>query len=439
MRRPSVKMLLALASTISVVLLLLPAWSDVQLGHTGYECQRGFGIGVAGTGSRSQTAIHYRLFVNRFHAPAERNSDGTLAGVVRDPSDTQPDPNRKRIVDAPGGCREDVQGLISFAGQGEDAVFRAMLERRYDELLRLYVFYGLNRPLTTAEKYRVESNIESFRSLGVPYPILHLPLWIDGLAIVHNLSCPTGNEGNRLNLSPTTLSQIFSGLITKWNEPGILSDNPRMNPGDCDQSVRAAVRADASEQTTVFKDYLSKRNPQWRSLKEPQLNTQWPATLPGTCRGRGDAGVATCVAGQPGSIGYVSFPEAFQQGLKAAAVQNGSGSYEHPTLEGCSQAASVPSAGYPPSAAGDWSNTSLTDSPIGYPICSLQFGLAFQIMNFSYEGRASIAQVRTVKDYLKWTALGATQSALADYQLARLPDELRRIALEGADSIRHEG
>lgn len=400
-----------------------------------FECGHRFGIEVAGIGPRSQTMLHYRLFISRFHASAERKTDGRLANLE-------------------GGCRDDVQGLIHFNGQNEDIVIRAMILRHTDALRRAYRFYGLDRPLTVAERKRAETEAETLRSNSIPYDILHLPVSVDGLAVVANLSCRTGNNSdgsdpsrpaNELRLSSQALSGIFSGRVTNWKDDLIKASNPGLE--NCDQTVRVAIRADVSGQTAAMKDYLSKRNVEWRPLMEPQLNTQWPLTLNPHCRGLGDEGMGTCVAGQPGSIGYVRFPEAFSRGLQTVSVENRSLEFVPPKLRACTAAATSPSAGIPQNSREDWSNTSLTD-PVGIPggepmyaICTLQFLLAFQNFYNAYYRTgdpSNIQEIRTVKDYLKWTLIPATQKRLEQFQLAPLPLNLRELSIQGVESIVEE-
>lgn len=422
----SAKRLFAVTVMIFMALPLVPSWSQ-QIGNIGFECQKRFGGEIVGIGSRSQTIVHYRVFINRFHASAERTVNARGEEV---------------LTNYNGGCREDAQGLVHFQGENDSGVIRAMRTRAYDPLLRRYVFYGFSRPLTSGEKTRIETDAESLRpSLG--NVVLQMPAWIDGLAIAHSLTCPTGNPGGALRLTSAALSQIFQGIATRWNDPAITPTNTGLLA--CDQTIRVAVRADVSDRTTVFKDYLSKRAPQWKPYMEPQLNTQWPPTLLNPCRGRGEDGVATCVAGQAGAIGYVAFPETFSRGLRTAQVENRSASFVAPTLEECTRAgglvdsdsgASQVDPRYPP-ASGDWSGVSLTDPPIGYPICSLQFVDAFQIMNFSYGGQIGVDKVRSVKDYIKWISLTQTQDRLSAYHLVRLPESLRKITEDGAASIRY--
>lgn len=385
---------------LSVGLLVLAALAPAleglaQVGYHGWRCvedpsRTGFGSEIYGIGSRAQAAVQYRLFVNRFDA----------------------------------ACRTDVQGLVTFRGEGEAAVIDAMLQRTTDALGRPYTFYALDRALTSAEKTRIES--DAVAGLFRVSPVVQVPLWIEGIAVAYNLACTT----EPLNLSSPALGAIFGGVATRWNDPLIVAQNPALE--DCDQAIRVAVRSDASAQTLTFKDYLSKRNPSWDAFERQEANRQWPPALLDPCRGRGDPGMVACVAGQPGSIGYVGFAQAFLNGLATARVENRSG-FVAPSYAECTRAAEIPA--YPPRADLDWSQVSLTDPAAGYPICSLAYALAFEKMNPAYGGRITTAEVRSVKDFI-WTAVRPeTQRRLTRYGIAPLPALLRLIAEQGADSI----
>ncbi|HVL89931.1 MAG TPA: substrate-binding domain-containing protein [Actinomycetota bacterium] len=387
------------ASILPIVApLIFAVASMADIGYLGWRClespqREGFGSEVYGIGTRTQAALQYRLFVNRFSAE----------------------------------CRPDVQGLVSFRGESEDVVVGSMIQRERDPLGRPYTFYALDRPLTTAEKERIETDADG-RLLRIS-PVLQIPLWIEGIALAYNPPCPVTG----LKLSSAALTAVFSGVAERWNDPLLVTDNPQL--ALCTSAIRVAVRSDDSAQTTVFKDYLSKRSASWKAYMTPDRNRDWPATLLDPCRGRGDQGMVGCIAGLPGSIGYVGFAEAFRNGLPVAAVENRAG-FVGPSLDECTRAAESPTGGYPARADLDWSATSLTDPPSGYPICNLVFALAFEKMSPAYGGSITVAEVRTVRDFV-WTAVRAdTQRRLTRYGVAPLPEFVRSLIAEpGAESI----
>ena len=62
-------------------------------------------------------------------------------------------------------------------------------------------------------------------ALGKPSTMIHLPIVAGPVAIAYNLP---GNAGKTLSLSADTISGIFAGTITKWNDPAIVKDSNRV-------------------------------------------------------------------------------------------------------------------------------------------------------------------------------------------------------------------
>ena len=62
-------------------------------------------------------------------------------------------------------------------------------------------------------------------ALGKPSTMIHLPIVAGPVAIAYNLP---GNAGKTLSLSANTISDIFAGKITKWNDPKIKADSNRV-------------------------------------------------------------------------------------------------------------------------------------------------------------------------------------------------------------------
>ena len=63
-----------------------------------------------------------------------------------------------------------------------------------------------------------------FPSATKPATIKHAPIVAGPIGILFNLS---GNNGKTLTLSADTIAGIFSGKITKWNDPAIVKDSNR--------------------------------------------------------------------------------------------------------------------------------------------------------------------------------------------------------------------
>jgi len=61
-------------------------------------------------------------------------------------------------------------------------------------------------------------------SSGAPSNLIYAPIYAAPLALMYNL--PSVKEP--IYLTPVTIAKIFSGLITKWNDPAIVADNERV-------------------------------------------------------------------------------------------------------------------------------------------------------------------------------------------------------------------
>jgi phosphate transport system substrate-binding protein len=121
---------------------------------------------------------------------------------------------------------------------------------------------------------------------------IDLPVYISPIAVAFNL------EGiKRLNLSSDVIARIFTGQITRWDDPTIVAANPgtKLPP----LTITAVHRSDDSGTTENFADYLHQTAPQaWPY--EP--DGMWP--LPEGFAADGTSGVTETVRSTPGSITY---------------------------------------------------------------------------------------------------------------------------------------
>ncbi len=82
-------------------------------------------------------------------------------------------------------------------------------------------------------------------------PFLYFPTVAAPITVSYNLSGVSD-----LKLSPETLSKIFDGQITKWNDPAIAADNSGTSLPST--SITIAHRSDGSGTTANFTAYLVK-------------------------------------------------------------------------------------------------------------------------------------------------------------------------------------
>lgn len=122
--------------------------------------------------------------------------------------------------------------------------------------------------------------------------LIEIPAYIAPIAVPYKL------DGiDNLELPPQTLADIFSGKITRWNEPAIAVTNPGVTlPAT---RIAPVHRSDESGTTENFTEYLGTTAPAaW--TYEP--SGSWP--IPGGEAAKGTSGVMQAVNAGTGTIGY---------------------------------------------------------------------------------------------------------------------------------------
>ena len=136
-----------------------------------------------------------------------------------------------------------------------------------------------------------------------------------------------------LRFTPELLAEIFSGRITKWNDPRIRAINRGVNlPA---QEIAVVHRLDGSGTTFVFSSFLAKADPQWRGTIGAASTLHWPVGQ----AAQGNGGVAKALTRTPYSIGYLEFIYALTNELSYGAVENAAGKFIRPDVDSIASAA----------------------------------------------------------------------------------------------------
>ncbi len=194
--------------------------------------------------------------------------------------------------------------------------------------------------------------------------IIHAPVVAAPIGILHNLP-----SRNTLSLSASTIAGIFSGTITRWNDPAIIKDNNRAyekviyktkngavvkdSKGDPivakkiatttrytlpDKPIKVVYRSDSSGTTENFTNYLNKSAPTiWTKPKAAVFTTSFPGNINspenlGRIVGASSSSGVSQVAGKtPYSITFAEVNYAVANKLKVAHVINNAGNAVEPT------------------------------------------------------------------------------------------------------------
>jgi phosphate transport system substrate-binding protein len=188
------------------------------------------------------------------------------------------------------------------------------------------------QPVGSAAGIRqIKSKIVDFGASDAPLPpeelggagLLQFPLVIGGVVPVVNID---GVGPGQLRLSGPVLADIYLGKITRWNDKAISDLNSELTLPD--QAIVRTHRSDGSGTTYVFADYLSKASLEWRA----QVGVGAFVEFPGGVGGKGNEGVATFVASNKGTIGYVEYAYAKQRNLAPVLMENHDGNRAQSTV-----------------------------------------------------------------------------------------------------------
>ena len=149
-----------------------------------------------------------------------------------------------------------------------------------------------------------------FDSCAADSGIVEFPAYISPIALIFNV------EGvDSLKLDAPTVAKIFSGKITKWNDPAIAAQNPDATLPDV--NIAAVHRSDESGTTGNFTDYLSAAAPEDWTVGSIE---SWPTEFGGE-GAQGTSGVVEAVKNGVGTIGYADASRA--EGLGTVEIKVG--------------------------------------------------------------------------------------------------------------------
>ena len=237
------------------------------------------------------------------------------------------------------------------------------------------------------------------------YPdLVNIPLAVAALMVVCNV--PGVRPSTHLKLNGTVLARIFSGTITRWNDPAIRNLNPGAAlPGS---AIVLVHRADSSGSTFLFTSYMNAQDPADWSSSLIGTTVAWP-NQPGEIGAKGSSGIVSAVASAPGSIGYVGvsyLSAVIKAGEDEVALGNSSGNYVLPS-------ATTIQAGL----------ASFTNTPANETISLINGsgGQVYPIINYEYAivnvSQLSTTLAQDLRAFLSWAiSSGTAQLAQVNFQ-----------------------
>lgn len=154
--------------------------------------------------------------------------------------------------------------------------------------------------------------------------LLQFPAVMGGVVLVVNIP---GMKAGELKLDSESVCKMYTGEITKWNDPKIKGMNPKLKLPNSEITV--VHRSDGSGTTAIFTGYLNDVCSTWKEKVGTGTSVSWPVGI----GGKGNEGVANYVQQQKNSIGYVEFAYAQQNKMTYTLLKNSAGTFVAPSFK----------------------------------------------------------------------------------------------------------
>jgi phosphate transport system permease protein/phosphate transport system substrate-binding protein len=262
---------------------------------------------------------------------------------------------------------------------------------------------------------------------ALPSAAVHIPETIGSVVAAYNVA----GMDKGLKLTGPILADIFSGKITKWDDPKIkeLNADRPLPPSD----IIVVHRSDGSGTTFVWTSYLSGVSQDWNQTIGAGKSVQWTVGLGAP----GNEGVSSTIKNTPNSIGYIELTYALTTDMDYASLKNKAGNFVEPSLESTQAAAqaaimngnstSNSSTGANsgvtlPSSDQPWTNVSLLDASgsNSYPIASFSYLLLYKELSTNIK---SMAKAKALAEFVNWAITDGQQFA-SPLHYVPLPDSV---------------
>jgi len=234
--------------------------------------------------------------------------------------------------------------------------------------------------------------------------LVQFPMVMGGIVPVVNID---GIGPAQMVLDGPTLADIYLGKITKWDDAALKALNPSLKlPSSAIIVIR---RSDGSGTTYNFAHYLAKMSEGWKKNVGVSTALEWPVGI----GAKGNEGVANNVMQANGSIGYVEFAYAKQNGLAYTKMVNASGKTVTPSLASFQAGA----------ANADWNSEPgfavILSNPAGATAWPMTASTWILMYREAKDAEASAAAVK----FFKWAFASGDKMAM-DLDYVPMPDSV---------------
>ena len=183
----------------------------------------------------------------------------------------------------------------------------------------------------TAEGYQGVDPVTQVSDTSLGRPYAYLPIAAGGTAFPYQLKFD-GKQVENLRLSGETLTKIFTNVITNWDNPEITRDNNGVALPSL--PITPVVQSEGSGATAQLTTYFNTEyKSTWQTFSHGVGETEYFPRAGNQIAQNGSSGAMNYIssASANGSIGYVEYYYALNQGYPVAKMLNSAGYYTLPT------------------------------------------------------------------------------------------------------------
>ena len=260
----------------------------------------------------------------------------------------------------------------------------------------------------------------------------YIPIVGGPIAVLYNIP---GIKSGEIRLDADAIAKIYSGKVTKWNDPVIANlQTPAVKSKLPNKAIRVAYRAASSGTSENFTDYLRQSVPSvWTKPKNTTIASGNPAgRMPaGSIGGANAQALVSTVKSTQFAIGYADLADASSSNVPFATVKNANGEWVAPT----SAAASKFLAAFSTGAGFNATTGAVTlDFKRKIPGAYNMSLLAYAMVDIGSAG-AGTAKAAQVKAFVKYMLNTCGPSKAASMGYSPISGALKTKALAIADRI----
>jgi len=232
--------------------------------------------------------------------------------------------------------------------------------------------------------------------------LVNIPLAVSAQTVIYHV--PDLPAGSHLQLNGTVLADIYSGTVTRWNDPLIKALNPGLPLPDL--TIVPLHRSDRSGDTFLFTSYLSTQDPAWDASIGYGTTANWPSVA-GALPEKGSTAIVAGCAATLGCVAYngISYlAQAQAAGLGEAALANSAKNFTLPTASAINDSVDSFVSLTPPNGT-----ISMIDGPSadGYPIVNYEYAVVS-----TSQPDAGVASA--IRAFLSWVISTGNRASFLD-------------------------